>query len=73
MKITLKTKPLLALVQALVKVIPARSAQPILENFLVSATSGGVSITSEMGTIEAPAFEGDTKLNTYTLKDSVQK
>ncbi len=35
--------------------------------------SGGVSITSEMGTIEAPAFEGDTKLNTYTLKDSVQK
>ena len=46
MKITLKTKPLLTLVQALIKVIPARSAQPILENFLVSATSGGVSITA---------------------------
>lgn len=46
MKITLKTKPLLAVIQTLAKVIPSRAVQPILENVLVVAGPDGVAITA---------------------------
>lgn len=32
--------------------------------------NGGIKITSEMGTIEAPAFEADTTLEKFTVKNS---
>lgn len=41
MKIILKTKPLLAAVQNLVKVVPAKTANPVLENILVKASDEG--------------------------------
>ncbi len=44
MKTTIKTKTLLSVIQNLVKVIPAKTATPILENFLIMASDNALGI-----------------------------
>lgn len=63
MKITLNTKALLATITALVKVVPAKSALPMLENFLIMADDGlgkvGITASDQETTIVASIPAGD--------------
>lgn len=66
MKATINTKQLLATIQSLVKIIPMKSVNPMLENILVMATKEGIGMrASDLETtitVTIPAGEGGASI-----------